>query len=142
MLIKPIRAEADTRELHSLIRAIVLGSVHRVVEENPSTLGPFGLDEPVAAVTIKGAQWKRPSSLAIRSPVLNALCASDLGSCCVVDRSRPKDFVNKSTMTFRRKDMLVMSGEIDRVRLTYPTTEVVLYRITTNPNPNGKSGTP
>ncbi|HEX5549860.1 MAG TPA: DUF4340 domain-containing protein, partial [Nitrospira sp.] len=45
-LIKPIRAEADTRELHSLIRAIVLGSVHRVVEENPTTLAPFGLDKP------------------------------------------------------------------------------------------------
>ena len=50
-LIEPIRAEADTRELHSLIRAIVLGSVHRVVEENPTALAPFGLDKPVAAIT-------------------------------------------------------------------------------------------
>src|SRR6188472_2271505 len=31
MLTKPIRAEADGRELQNLIRAIVLGSVHRVV---------------------------------------------------------------------------------------------------------------
>src|SRR6187549_453225 len=52
-LIKPIRAEADTRELQSLIRAIVLGSIRRVVEENPHELAPFGLDKPVAVVTIK-----------------------------------------------------------------------------------------
>ena len=42
-LINPIRVEADTRELRSLLRAIVLGSVHRVVEENPKALAPFGL---------------------------------------------------------------------------------------------------
>ena len=50
-LINPIRAEADTREVRSLLRAIVLGSVHRVVEENPKALAPFGLDKPVAAIT-------------------------------------------------------------------------------------------
>ena len=42
-------------------------------------------------------------------------------------------------MTFRRKDILhVMSGEIDRVRLTYPTTEIVLYRVSDKPKPKWK----
>jgi len=32
-------------------------------------------------------------------------------------------------MTFRRKDLLRLSpGDIDRIRLTYPTTEIVLYQ--------------
>src|ERR1051325_3779490 len=51
LLIKPIQAEADNREIQSLIRAVVLGSVHRVVDETPADLTPFGLDKPVAVVT-------------------------------------------------------------------------------------------
>ena len=31
-----------------------------------------------------------------------------------------------------------MSGEIDRVRLTYPTTEIVLYRVSDKPKPKWK----
>jgi hypothetical protein len=51
----------------------------------------------------------------------------------------PKDFVNKSLMTFRKKDVLRMtSGNVDRVRLTYPTTEIVLYRVSDKPKPKWK----
>jgi hypothetical protein len=51
----------------------------------------------------------------------------------------PKDFVNKSLMTFRKKDVLrLTSGDIDRVRLTYPTTEIVLYRVSDKPKPKWK----
>ena len=32
----------------------------------------------------------------------------------------------------------LMSGEIDRVRLTYPTTEIVLYRVSDKPKPKWK----
>ena len=59
MLIKPIRTETDTREISGLIRAIALGSVHRVVEANPTSLTPFGLDTPVTTLEIQaGADWK------------------------------------------------------------------------------------
>src|SRR6476660_5289965 len=139
-LIKPIRAEADTRELHSLIRAIVLGSVHRVVEENPSTLAPFGLDKPVAAVTITGGSMEETLLIGDTGPLSSTLYVlrnSD-HSLLLTDLA-PKDFVNKSLMTFRRKDILhVMSGDIDRIRLTYPTTEIVLYRVSDKPKPKWK----
>jgi len=139
-LIKPIRAEADTRELQSLIRAIVLGSIRRVVEENPHELAPFGLDKPVAVVTIKsgisedslliGDTGPISSTLYILRTSDHALLLTDLA---------PKDFVNKSLMTFRKKDVLrITSGDIDRVRLTYPTTEIVLYRISDKPKPKWK----
>jgi Domain of unknown function (DUF4340) len=49
----------------------------------------------------------------------------------------PKDFVNKTLMTFRRKDILHMAkGDVERIRLTYPTTEIVLYH--SNEKPKGK----
>jgi hypothetical protein len=139
-LIKPIRAEADTRELHSLIRAIVLGSVHRIVEENPTTLAPFGLEKPVAAVTIKGGPTEETLLIGDTGPLSSTLYVLRTSDHAVLLTDlAPKDFVNKSLMTFRRKDILhVMSGEIDRVRLTYPTTEVVLYRVSDKPKPKWK----
>ena len=140
MLTKPIHAEADTRELHNLIRAIVLGSVHRVVEENPTTLAPFGLEQPVASLTIKSGSSAETLLLGDTGPLsstLYVLRTSD--HALLLTDLAPKDFVNKSLMTFRRKDILrVTSGEIDRIRLTYPTTEIVLYRISDKPKPKWK----
>jgi hypothetical protein len=140
ILIKPIRAEADTRELHSLIRAIVLGSVHRMVEENPTTLAPFGLEKPVAAITIKGGPTEETLLIGDTGPLSSTLYVLRTSDHAVLLTDlAPKDFVNKSLMTFRRKDILhVMSGEIDRVRLTYPGTEVVLYRVSDKPKPKWK----
>lgn len=139
-LIKPIRAEADPRELQSLIRAIVLGSVHRVVEENPTALAPFGLDDPVAAVTIKGGSAEDTLLIGDTGPLsstLYVLRTSD--HALLLTDLAPKDFVNKSLMTFRKKDILhIPSGEVDRIRLTYPTTEIVLYRVSDKPKPRWK----
>lgn len=139
-LIKPIHAEADTRELQSLIRAIVLGSVHRVVEENPTTLAPFGLDKPVAAVTIKGGSAEDTLLIGDTGPLsstLYVLRTSD--HALLLTDLAPKDFVNKSLMTFRKKVILhIPSGEVDRIRLTYPTTEIVLYRVSDKPKPRWK----
>ena len=140
MLVTPIRAEADTRELQNLIRAIVLGSVRRVVEENPTALAPFGLENPVAAITIKGGSAEDTLLIGDTGPLsstLYVLRTSD--HALLLTDLAPKDFVNKSLMTFRRKDILrVTSGEIDRIRLTYPTTEVVLYRVSDKPKPKWK----
>ncbi len=41
----PVHAEADSREVRSVIRALVLGRVSRVVAAEPKDLAPFGLDD-------------------------------------------------------------------------------------------------
>ena len=38
MLTAPLRTEADQREVQNLLRALVTGSVRRIVEEKPTTL--------------------------------------------------------------------------------------------------------
>ena len=140
VLIKPIEAEADSRELQNLIRAIVLGSVHRVVEENPAELSPFGLDKPVAVITIKGGSTDDTLLIGDTGPLsstLYVLRTSD--HALLLTDLAPKDFVNKSLMTFRKKDVLrATSGDVDRIRLSYPTTEIVLYRVSDKPKPKWK----
>lgn len=137
MLTKPLRTEADSREIQSFIRAIVMGSVHRVVEDNPTALAPFGLDKPVTTVTINAGTAEETLSIGDTGPLsstLYVLRKSD--HALLLTDMAPKDFVNKSLMTFRRKDLLhVTQGDVDRLRLTYPTTEIVLYRVSDKPKP-------
>jgi len=140
MLIKPLRTEADAREIQSLIRALVMASVHRVVEENPTALSPFGLDKPVTTITVKAGIAEDTLSIGDSGPLsstLYVLRQSD--HALLLTDMAPKDFVNKSLMTFRRKDILHLTqGDVDRLRLTYPTTEIVLYRISDKPKPKWK----
>jgi hypothetical protein len=111
-----------------------------VLEENPTALAPFGLEKPVASITLKGNSMEDTLLIGDPGPLsstLYVLRTSD--HALLLTDLAPKDFVGKSLMSFRRKDILhVMSGEIDRVRLTYPSTEVVLYRITDKPKPKWK----
>jgi hypothetical protein len=140
MLIKPLRTEADAREIQNLIRALVMASVHRVVEENPTALSPFGLDKPVTTITVKAGIGEDTLSIGDTGPLsstLYVLRQSD--HALLLTDMAPKDFVNKSLMTFRRKDILHLTqADVDRLRLTYPTTEIVLYRISDKPKPKWK----
>jgi uncharacterized protein DUF4340 len=140
MLVKPLRTEADPREIQGLIRALVVASVHRVVEANPTALSPFGLDKPVTTITVKTGTSEDTLSIGDTGPLsstLYVLRKSD--HALLLTDMAPKDFVNKSLMTFRRKDILHLTqGDVDRLRLTYPTTEIVLYRVSDKPKPKWK----
>ena len=117
-----------------------MASVHRVVEENPTALSPFGLDKPVTTITVKAGIGEDTLSIGDTGPLsstLYVLRQSD--HALLLTDMAPKDFVNKSLMTFRRKDILHLTqADVDRLRLTYPTTEIVLYRISDKPKPKWK----
>ena len=140
MLTSPLRTEADQREIQNLLRAIVTGSVHRVVEDNPTTLAPFGLDTPVTTVTIMAGTDHETLSIGDSGPLSSTLYVlRESDHKLLLTDMAPKDFVNKSLMTFRRKDILhVAQSGIDRIRLTYPTTEIVLYRLDEKPKSRWK----
>lgn len=127
----PLQTEADSREVQNLIRALVLGRVTRVVEEKATTLTPFGLDPPSVTLTVKADGRQETLLIGDSGPISSTLYAmresdrkvllTDLGA---------KDFLNKSLFTFRKKEILTIEQtKVDRLRLTYPKTEIVLYRV-------------
>lgn len=134
----PLRTEADQRAVQNLIRALVTGKVTRVVEDTATTLTPFGLDHPITAITVSAGTKQETLLIGDSGPLsstLYVLRQSDRK--VLLTDMAPKDFVNKSLLTFRRKDILRFSqNDIDRVRFTYPSTEIVLYHI--NEKPRGK----
>ncbi|BFU95979.1 MAG: conserved protein of unknown function [Nitrospira sp.] len=140
VLTAPLQTDADQREVQGLIRALVTGSVHRVVEQNPTALSPFGLDSPVTTITITSGATKETFSIGDSGPLSSTLYVlRESDHALLLTDMAPKDFVNKSLMTFRRKDILrVAKGDVDRIRLTYPTTEIVLYNVNEKPKPKWK----
>ncbi len=140
-IVAPLQTEADNREVQSLIRALVTGTITRTLEEQTTTLAPFGLEPPVTTLTVTAGTQQETISIGDSGPLsstLYILRASDRR--VLLTTLAPKDFINKSLMTFRRKELLRFAqNEVERVRLTYPTTEIVIDNIAKNkPRPSWK----
>jgi len=129
-LTAPLSTEADQREVQNLLRALVTGTVTRVVEDHPTNLTPFGLDNPVTTITVAAGGAQETFSIGDSGPLSSSLYVlRESDRKVLLTNLAPKDFVNKTLMTYRRKDLLhVSQGDVDRIRLTYPTTEIVLYQ--------------
>ncbi|MBX3331479.1 MAG: DUF4340 domain-containing protein [Nitrospira sp.] len=140
-IVAPLHTDADNREVQALIRALVTGTVTRTFEEQATQLGPFGLEQPVTTLTITAGTQQETISIGDSGPLSNTLYvlrASDRR--VLLTNLAPKDFINKSLMTFRRKELLrFVQNDVERVRLTYPTTEIVIYNMTKDkPKPSWK----
>ncbi|HWG95635.1 MAG TPA: DUF4340 domain-containing protein, partial [Nitrospira sp.] len=125
-IVAPLQTDADNREVQALIRALVTGVVARTVEEQATQLAPFGLEKPVTTLTITAGTQQETISIGDSGPLSNTLYvlrASDRR--VLLTNLAPKDFINKSLMTFRRKELLrFVQNDVERVRLTYPKTEI------------------
>ena len=140
-IVAPLQTDADHREVQALIRALVTGAVTRTVGEQATQLAPFGLERPVSTVTITAGTQRETISIGDSGPLSNTLYvfrASDKR--VLLTNLAPKDFINKSLMTFRRKELLrFVQNDVERVRLTYPTTEIVVYNTAKDkPKPSWK----
>lgn len=137
----PLQTDADTREVQSMLRALVTGKVLRTVDEKPGALAPFGLQDPITTITVSAGPRQETLSIGDNGPLSSTLYVYRQSSQHVLLTDlTTKSFVNKTLLTFRRKDLLqFVQAELDRVRLTYPTTEIVLYNMAKDkPKPNWK----
>ncbi len=131
MLSVPIKTEADSREVSSLLRALAVGKVSRVIEEQATTLGAFGLDKPAAVLTMTAGPRSETLSIGDSGPLSNTLYAlrgSDK-KVLLTDLS-PKDVLNKTLQTFRRKEVVRFDqSKLERLRLVSSAKgEVLLER--------------
>lgn len=136
----PIQTDADQRQVQALLRALVTGRVSRLVEEHPASLTPFGLDHPSTVVTLGAGTRQETLSIGDAGPLsstLYVLRASD--QAVLLTDLAPKDFLNKTLLSFRRKELLQFNQqETERLRLTYPSTEIVLYAVDEKPKKKWK----
>ena len=140
-IVAPLQTDADNREVQALIRALVTGAVTRTVEEQATQLAPFGLEKPVTTLIITAGTQQETISIGDSGPLSNTLYVLRTSDRRVLlTNLAPKDFINKSLMTYRRKELLrFVQNDVERVRLTYPTTEIVIYNMAKDkPRPSWK----
>jgi hypothetical protein len=130
-IVSPLKTDADSREVEALIRALLLGKVSRIVQEEPTALGSFGLEKPAVVLTVAAGAQQETISIGDSGPISSTLYAARASDRKVLLTDlAPKDFMNKTLHTFRKKEVLRFEpSRAERLRLTYPTTEIVLYRI-------------
>lgn len=130
-IVSPLQTDADTREVQALIRALVTGKIMRTVDDSPTALAPFGLEQPITTITITTEAEKETLAMGDSGPLSNTLYVlrgSDRK--ILLTDLAPTQFVNKTLLGFRRKELLrFVQNNVERVRLTYPTTEIVLYNM-------------
>lgn len=131
----PLQTDADSREVQALIRALVTGKVTRVMEEQVTTLAPFGLEKPSAQITVTAGSRQETFAIGDVGPLSSTLYVlRNSDHKVLLTDMAPKDVLNKTLTTFRRKDILRFDqAEVERIRLTYPTTEIVLYGVEEKP---------
>lgn len=127
----PIQTDADSREVDAMLRALALGKVTRVVEATAAALAPFGLEKPSVVLTVTAGARRETLSLGDSGPISSTLYAMrDSDRQVLLTDLAPKDFLNKTVQTFRKKEVLRFEqNQADRLRLTYPTTEIVLHQV-------------
>lgn len=127
----PIHTDADTREVHDLLRALLLGTVTRVIEEQAASLAPFGLEHPAVTLTIVAGDLRETLSLGDIGPIsstLYAMRASDKQ--VLLTDLPPKILLTRTLAGLRKKEVLsVAQDQIERLRLSNPRTEVLLERL-------------
>jgi hypothetical protein len=135
----PIQTDADTREVEGLLRALTLAKVSRVLEDRipadqPGALSPFGLEQPATVIQMQAGDKRETLSLGDSGPISSTLYAMrDSDRKVVLTDLAAKDVLNKTVLSFRKKEILSFDqAQTDRLRLTYPTTEIVLYRSESN----------
>ncbi|MCC2642716.1 MAG: uncharacterized protein K0S45_3129 [Nitrospira sp.] len=123
----PIQTDADQRQVQALIRAMVTGQVSRLVEERPTSLIPFGLEHPSTVLTIGAGSRGETLSIGDAGPLSSTLYVlRNSDQAVLLTDLAPKDFLNKTLLSLRRKELLQFSQQgVEQLRLTYPTTEIL-----------------
>ena len=93
----PLKTDADQRELQNLIRALVTGAVTRIVEDRPTNLTPYGLDDPITTITIMADGAQETLSIGDSGPLSSTLYVlRESDRKVLLTNLAPKDFVNKT----------------------------------------------
>lgn len=131
-LVSPVTAEADESEVSAITSALESLAVQRVVDENPSNPGDFGLKEPPVEVSFKttGTDEFRTLQLGSKTPTGSDMYARVAGEPRVflvfgyLDSTfarEPFDLRDKTILTFDRE-------KVDRLELQREGGSVVLTK--------------
>ncbi len=117
-VLEPVRARGDKGEIESALTSVVMAKMDREIAAAPPSLADFGLDKPVAEVTLQLKDGKQLGLLlGSKSPTGVWVYARErdkpnvfvVGETVLRDTTRPiADFRDKTVLAFDRKDVTAL----------------------------------
>ncbi|UCE62529.1 MAG: DUF4340 domain-containing protein [Nitrospirota bacterium] len=108
---QPIIAPADSREVRKILRALTIGKIQRVIqqegEDKDQDDDQYGLTPPHMILTITAGGTSEMIDLGNRAPLSSTLYArKHSDNIIILTTLNPLTFANKSLHTFRKKEIL------------------------------------
>jgi hypothetical protein len=130
-LIQPVDAAADDLAVKNLVNAVAECEVKKEVEENPTDLAPFGLDQPFVTLTVKLKDRELPAvSVGKNTPVGFSAYArrSDSNKVLLVNASF-RSGLDKQVKDLRDKAILNFADDdVQRFALVRPEETITVAR--------------
>ncbi len=130
-IVEPIHAKGDSRAIGNMLRALELGKISRVIQEDAQDLSRYGLDSPNATIQLTAGGQSETIILGDVGPLTSTLYArrgSDKR--ILLTTLSVTDFRRKSVRTFRHKDVLFFDrNRVERIRLHSPSQQMTLQRV-------------
>jgi hypothetical protein len=139
-VVEPVQSRGEGRVIEELVRNLTLVRVDREIAADPAKLGEFGLDPPVARVTLEVTGRAAPLTLEVgsTSPTGAWVYGRADGKPAVLALSEivardvarpPADFRDKTVLGFSRRDVTALDLEVEGSAIALEAGEDGEWRI-------------
>lgn len=130
MITEPMRFPADNQEVRRILRALTIGKVKRIIEDEAATLTTYGLDPPYLTLTLKTPTTTQVIALGDRGPFAPSLYVQTKDDNQVVLTTLDvMTFAQKTLPDFRLKDLLLFDRErVQEVHIQQADATIVMAR--------------
>jgi len=138
-IVEPVKAKGDRREVENILRALEIGKVSRVIQEEENDLSQYGLDSPNSIIQLTAGDQTETLRLGDVAPLTGTLYAQrESDQHILLTTLSVTDFRKKSLFTFRHKDVMFFNRDmVERIQLHSPTQHMILERV---PSIHGMTG--
>ncbi|MYD30656.1 MAG: DUF4340 domain-containing protein, partial [Nitrospira sp. SB0661_bin_20] len=133
-IIEPVEARGDARAIESVLRALEIGKISRVIQrkgqEQEATAEQYGLRSPYVIIDLTTPEYTESLALGHTGPLSSTLYAQRRSDQNVLLTTlMVEDFRAKTLGTFRLKDVLFFDGtRAERIQLQTTGQTITLQR--------------
>ncbi|GJL65552.1 MAG: hypothetical protein NPIRA05_05230 [Nitrospirales bacterium] len=131
LITTPLTAPADGREVRKILRALTLGKIERVIQEQATNIEQYGLEPPHMTITVTDGEQTLSLGLGNPGPFSSSLYVRKFADNSVVLTTLDVlTFAKKNLYTFRLKDVNFFNhANVEHLELQTQGQKTVLHRV-------------